>query len=84
MLSVRVSEKGTLLYNLSSVNLSCFQAEPTRHPVFEMESMEGVPMTTRADARGEDTETHLYGLGGSGDAEANAAMRPSSSHSQRT
>uniref|UniRef100_A0A8C2PHD0 Interleukin-15 receptor subunit alpha n=1 Tax=Capra hircus TaxID=9925 RepID=A0A8C2PHD0_CAPHI len=41
-------------------------------PGVEMESMESVPMTTGADARGEDTETHLYGLGGSGDAEASS------------
>ncbi|XP_017912437.1 PREDICTED: interleukin-15 receptor subunit alpha isoform X3 [Capra hircus] len=41
-------------------------------PSVEMESMESVPMTTGADARGEDTETHLYGLGGSGDAEASS------------
>nr|CAI9713541.1 unnamed protein product [Rangifer tarandus platyrhynchus] len=39
-------------------------------PGVEMESMESVPMTTGADARGEDTEIHLHGLGGSGDAEA--------------
>ncbi|XP_069403259.1 interleukin-15 receptor subunit alpha isoform X7 [Ovis canadensis] len=41
-------------------------------PGVEMESMESVPMTTGADARGEHTETHLYGLGGSGDAEASS------------
>ncbi|XP_040104200.1 interleukin-15 receptor subunit alpha isoform X6 [Oryx dammah] len=41
-------------------------------PGVEMEHMESVPMTMGADARGEDTEIHLYGLGGSGDAEASS------------
>ncbi|XP_068843640.1 interleukin-15 receptor subunit alpha [Capricornis sumatraensis] len=34
-------------------------------PGVEMESMESVPMTMGADARREDTEIHLYGLGAS-------------------
>ncbi|XP_070328028.1 interleukin-15 receptor subunit alpha isoform X3 [Odocoileus virginianus] len=57
-----------LLFLLVRCRLRSRQAHQT--PGVEMESMESVPMTTGADARGEDTEIHLHGLGGSGDAEA--------------
>uniref|UniRef100_A0AAA9T5E2 Interleukin-15 receptor subunit alpha n=1 Tax=Bos taurus TaxID=9913 RepID=A0AAA9T5E2_BOVIN len=55
-------------------------------PGVEMESMESVPMTTGADARGEDTEIHPHGLGGSGDAEASSGRSegPALPQSERT
>ncbi|KAM9682237.1 interleukin-15 receptor subunit alpha isoform 4-T5 [Dama dama] len=57
-----------LLFLLVRCRLRSRQAH--QPPGVEMESTESVPMTTGADARGEDTEVHLHGLGGSGDAEA--------------
>ncbi|XP_060981999.1 interleukin-15 receptor subunit alpha isoform X6 [Dama dama] len=57
-----------LLFLLVRCRLRSRQAH--QPPGVEMESTESVPMTTGADARGEDTEIHLHGLGGSGDAEA--------------
>ncbi|XP_025120308.1 interleukin-15 receptor subunit alpha isoform X4 [Bubalus kerabau] len=55
-------------------------------PGVEMESMESVPMTTGADARGEDTEIHPHGLGGSGDAETSSGRSegPALPQSERT
>lgn len=55
-------------------------------PGVEMESMESVPMTTGADARGEDTEIHPHGLGGSGDAETSSGHSegPALPQSERT
>ncbi|XP_043335802.1 interleukin-15 receptor subunit alpha isoform X1 [Cervus canadensis] len=61
-----------LLFLLVRCRLRSRQAH--QPPGVEMESMESVPMTTGADARGEDTEIHLHGLGGSGDAEASRGL----------
>ena len=68
----RSVRKELFVDTISPLSIVLFSRRAHQTPGVGMESMESVPMTTGADARGEDTETHLYGLGGSGDAEASS------------
>jgi len=85
VLSIRVSKRNCLLTQ-SSLSIILLSRRAHQTPGVEMESMESVPMTTGADARGEDTEIHPHGLGGSGDAEASSGRSegPALPQSERT
>uniref|UniRef100_A0A8C6DH30 Interleukin-15 receptor subunit alpha n=1 Tax=Moschus moschiferus TaxID=68415 RepID=A0A8C6DH30_MOSMO len=73
VVTAAVSTAVAVLFGVCLVSLlvRCLRSRQAHQtPGVEMESMESAPMTTGADARGEDMEIHPHGLGGSGDAEA--------------
>ncbi|XP_055282929.1 interleukin-15 receptor subunit alpha isoform X6 [Moschus berezovskii] len=73
VVTAAVSTAVAVLFGVCLVSLlvRCLRSRQAHQtPGVEMESMESAPMTTGAGARGEDTEIHPHGSGGSGDAEA--------------